>query len=69
MVSRENAVIVASLVVAIAAWYLIEAFVTSPPWASWAVLIGVGVLLPTLVNEHLGTGRGGRRSDRQSFDR
>lgn len=52
MVSRENAVIVASLVVAIAAWYLAEAFAPSTWWASWVALVGVGVLLPTLANEY-----------------
>lgn len=53
MVSRENAVIVASLVVAIAAWYVVEAVATASPWASWAALIGVGVILPTVANEYL----------------
>lgn len=53
MVSRENTVIVASLAVAIVAYYLVETYAAQPYWVSIAVLIGIGVLVPTLVNRYL----------------
>lgn len=54
MVSRENAVILVSLALGIVAYYAVETFLSQPAWVGYAVLIVVGVIVPTLVNESLG---------------
>lgn len=53
MLSRENAVILASMVVAVAAAVLVETYADAPAWVSAGVLIGIGVVVPTVVNEYL----------------
>lgn len=53
MLSRENAVILASMVVAVAAAVLVETYADAPTWVSVGVLIGIGVVVPTVVNEYL----------------
>ena len=53
MVSRENAVILVSMAVALPAAYLVYAFADVPFWADMLVLMGIGVIVPTLVNEYL----------------
>ena len=53
MISRENAVILASMTVGLAAALLVGTYADVPTWASLGVLIGLGVVVPTLVNEYL----------------
>ena len=53
MVSRENAVVFASMGVALLATYLVSAFADLPLWAELLVLVGLGVVVPTLVNDRL----------------
>lgn len=53
MVSRENAVIFASMIVAIVAAVLAETLANAPDWASVSLLIGIGVVVPTVVNQYL----------------
>jgi len=53
MVSRENTVILASLVVAVVAWYLVETYAGGPFWLSYAVLVVLGIGLPTVVNGYM----------------
>ncbi|GAB3418225.1 hypothetical protein GCM10027435_17920 [Haloparvum alkalitolerans] len=54
MVSRENRVIAACIVLAVLLLFALNAVTDPPSWATLAVLLGVGVLVPTLVNEYLG---------------
>ena len=54
MISRENTVILASLLVAIVAAALVDTYADLPYWVSLGVLIGLGVVVPTLLNEYLG---------------
>lgn len=50
MVSRENQVIVAFGVLAIILLYVLAVLTDLPTWASIAVVIVVGVIIPQLVN-------------------
>ncbi|GAB7011955.1 hypothetical protein [Halolamina salina] len=60
MVSRENTVIAACIALAIASLYVANTLTTLQQWQSAGLILGVGVLLPTLVNEFLD----GREPDR-----
>jgi len=53
MVSRENAVVLASLGVALVAAGLVDAYTAAPYWANLGVLVGLGIVVPTLTNEYL----------------
>jgi predicted PurR-regulated permease PerM len=53
MVSRGTVVTAVSILVAAVLWYWLSSYTEAPDWALWAVLIGVGVLLPSLVRERL----------------
>jgi len=53
MVSRENTVIAGCIALAIASLYVANTLTTLQQWQSAALILGVGVLLPTLVNEFL----------------
>ena len=53
MVSRENTIIAVCIALAIALLYGLNAVTTLAQWQSAAVVLGVGVLLPTLLNEYL----------------
>ncbi|WP_176696673.1 hypothetical protein [Haloparvum sedimenti] len=52
MVSRENRVIAVCLAVAVLLLFGLNAVTDPPSWAILAVLLGVGVVVPTLVNEY-----------------
>ncbi|KPN29599.1 hypothetical protein SY89_00313 [Halolamina pelagica] len=58
MVSRENTVIAVCIALAIASLYVANSLTTLQQWQSAALILGVGVLVPTLVNEFL-DGRAG----------
>jgi len=61
MVSRENKVIAACIALALLVLYVLsETNTLSSPSASAVVLLGIGVLLPTLINEFLGRREGER---------
>jgi hypothetical protein len=51
MVSRETKVTAAFVVLGVAAWLLTDA-VADGVWP-WVALVGVGVVVPTIVNERL----------------
>jgi hypothetical protein len=53
MVSRENTVIVGFIALTLVLLYGLLAVTTLPTWASSAVVLGVGVVAPLLVNEYL----------------
>jgi len=53
MVSRENRVIVACIASALVLLYLATELATLPTWGSAAIVLGVGVVVPTLVNTYL----------------
>ncbi|WP_435126476.1 hypothetical protein [Halobaculum sp. D14] len=53
MVSRENTVIVACIALAVVALFALAELTNPPTWAGGAVLVGLGVLLPLLVNGYL----------------
>lgn len=53
MISRENKVIVAFIALAVLLLFVLAESTTLPTWAGGAVLIGVGVLAPLLVNNYL----------------
>lgn len=53
MVPRENAVIGVFVVSAFVLLYVLPKVTTLPTWASSAVIIGVGVIAPLLVNSYL----------------
>lgn len=50
MVSRDTKVTAAFVVLAFLLWLLARQFISNS-WMPWAVLVGVGVVVPTLVNE------------------
>ncbi|MGB9987147.1 hypothetical protein [Salarchaeum japonicum] len=50
--TRENKVITGCAVVALTGWYLVTEFTTSDVGAA-AVLFGVGIVLPLLINGYL----------------
>ena len=53
MVSRENKVIAGFIALAVILLFGIHSVLEPPTWVSGAVVIGVGVVVPTLVNEYL----------------
>jgi hypothetical protein len=53
MVSRENKIIAGFITFAIILLFAIHSGSDPPTWVSGAVVIGVGVIVPTLVNEYL----------------
>jgi uncharacterized protein (DUF983 family) len=53
MPSRENVVIIGFIVLAIVLLFSVHSVSEPPTWVSGAVIIGVGVIVPTLVNEYL----------------
>ena len=53
MPSRENTVTVAFIVAAFALVYAALELTDLPTWGAPAILIGVGVIAPQLVNEYL----------------
>ena len=53
MLSRENTVIAGFITLAIVLLFGILSVSEPPTWVSGAVMIGVGVIAPILVNEHL----------------
>lgn len=53
MLSRENSVIVVCILAAIGLVYALSTLMTLPTWGTVAVVLGIGVLLPTLLNEYL----------------
>jgi thiol:disulfide interchange protein len=50
MVSRETKVTAVFVVLGTALW-LVTTTLTDARWVQWAVLVGVGIVAPTLVNE------------------
>jgi hypothetical protein len=61
MVSRENTVIATCIALAITSLYVANSLTTLQQWQSAGLILGVGVLLPTLVNEYLDGRRGTER--------
>jgi membrane protein YdbS with pleckstrin-like domain len=59
MVSRENAVIVTSLLVALAVGAGLVQYTDAPSWVAMAVFIVLGVVVPTAINESSRRDRGG----------
>lgn len=55
MVSRENTVIMACISLAVLTLYATAETVTLPPWARSAILLGIGVIAPLVINEYLDT--------------
>lgn len=53
MVSRENKVIAGFITLAIILLFGIHSVSEPPTWVSGAIVIGVGVIVPTLINEYL----------------
>ena len=58
MVSRENTVITLCITLAVVSLYVANSLTTLQQWQSAGLILGVGVLLPTLLNEYL-DGRAG----------
>jgi hypothetical protein len=54
MVSRENLTILAFGVVAIVVLYGLATLTELPTWVSIAVVLIVGVMLPTFINDMMG---------------
>ncbi|SFR38190.1 hypothetical protein SAMN04487947_0693 [Halogeometricum rufum] len=50
MVSRDTKLTAAFVVLATALWLVAQQF-TTDSWVLWAVLVGVGVVVPTVLNE------------------
>jgi len=55
MVSRENKVIVACIGLAALTLYVTAETVTLPSWAHSAILLGIGVIAPLVINGYLDT--------------
>jgi len=53
MVSRENRVILGFVALALVVLYGLLQVRDLPTWASSAVILGIGVICPVLVNEYL----------------
>jgi len=53
MVSRENKVIAAYLVATLLLLFVVIETVSPPSWVSGAIVVGLGVIAPTLTNEYL----------------
>lgn len=58
MVSRENTVIVASILAALAVGGAVIQFTDAPSWVAMAVFIGLGVVVPIAINEYRRQNRG-----------
>lgn len=54
MVSTENRIIGACVVVAVTLWIAVVGVGSAPDWIGYAVLIGVGVLLPGVLTRRYG---------------
>jgi hypothetical protein len=54
MVSRENAIILLCVAAALPAAYAVGALTGASDTARFGVVLAVGVLVPTLLNEYLG---------------
>jgi membrane protein implicated in regulation of membrane protease activity len=52
MLSRENAVILVSILVALAVGAAVHQYTDVPSWVAMAVFIVLGVVLPTALNEY-----------------
>lgn len=53
MVSRENTVILGFMALALALLVVLAQFSGVPTWVGALVLLGVGVVCPTVLNEYL----------------
>ncbi|MDS0258632.1 hypothetical protein NDI56_04300 [Haloarcula sp. S1CR25-12] len=53
MVSRENKVIAAYLVATLLVLFVVLETLSPPLWVSSALVLGLGVVAPTLTNEYL----------------
>lgn len=53
MVSRENKVITGFVLLAIVLLFGIFSISNPPTWVGGAVILGIGVIAPTLINEYL----------------
>jgi hypothetical protein len=53
MLSRENTVILGFIVLAISVLFGLMRVSDPPTWVSGVVILGIGVIAPTLVNELL----------------
>jgi len=51
MVSRDTLVVAGSIPLALALWYGLRAYTDAPNWLLWAVVLGIGVGVPTLYRE------------------
>lgn len=52
MLSEENIIISISILAALAAGAAVYQYTDLPSWVGVAVVIGLGIVVPTLVNEH-----------------
>lgn len=55
MISRENMVIALFVALAFVALAVVSEFASPASWVGTVVVLVVGVVLPTLINEHLGS--------------
>ena len=53
MVSRQNGVIAAYVAATLLLLYVVTETATPPTWVTAALLLGIGVVAPTLTNEYL----------------
>ena len=53
MVSRENLVIVGFIALAVGCLFVVAETTKPPTWVGAAILIGVGVIAPTMLNAYL----------------
>lgn len=53
MVSSENQVIIVFIALAIVLLFGLLSVTEPPTWMSGAVILGVGVIAPTIINEYL----------------
>ncbi|MFC6614252.1 hypothetical protein ACFQAS_04675 [Halopenitus salinus] len=56
MVSRENKVGIGFIALAIVLLFGLDSVTEPPPWLSVAVILGVGVVVPILINEYIDSG-------------
>ena len=52
MVSEENGVIIISILVALIVGTAVFQYTDYPSWVGMTVFIGLGIVVPTLINEH-----------------
>jgi len=53
MLSRETTITLSFIALAAVLLYVANGLTTPPTWASALILLGVGVVVPTLINEYL----------------